>query len=291
MASVSKAVEPFLHKYPSWVYFSAAGGRMLARKGWETGIKKNIPQHYKDFYMTWRKGPQEHIHSKVGSAKFKKDEWGEIHPVQNPRIYVVYPDAFHEGLWGGEGVIKGMLARPEQRHRTFLHPVPKYWWPELLEGAVYSEILDAHIEMVMTQRGVRLVDEAQGFDNYILRTPVNEIYAWKLLKLKREMLLRLCFKDNFAGRSDGKDVYEKYAEFIVPEEQADWTGLTLQEAIKKQLIIERTKKEADIIPMKSKFREELLDLLREGHLDDIEQSMVTDEKSTGLMSGVKKMFK
>ena len=44
-----------------------------------------------------------------------------------------------------------------------------------------------------------LVDEAYGFDNYIMKTEVNEIYAWKLLKLKREMLLKLVDKDNFAG--------------------------------------------------------------------------------------------
>ena len=43
------------------------------------------------------------------------------------------------------------------------------------------------------------MDEANGFDNYILKTAVNEIYAWKLLKLKREMLLKLCDKNNFAG--------------------------------------------------------------------------------------------
>ena len=29
------------------------------------------------------------------------------------RVYVVYPDEFHNGLWGGEGVIKGMLKRQE----------------------------------------------------------------------------------------------------------------------------------------------------------------------------------
>ena len=44
-----------------------------------------------------------------------------------------------------------------------------------------------------------LVDEAQGFDNYLLSTPVNEVYAWKLLRLKREILLTLADKDNFAG--------------------------------------------------------------------------------------------
>jgi len=289
--SVSKTIEPFLQKYPSWVYFSAAGGRMLAKQSWNTGIKKNIPKHYKDFYQTWRIGPQEHIHSRVSAAKFKKDEWGEIQPVQNPRIQVVYPKQFHEGLWGGEGVVKGLQARPPKKHRSFLHPVPKFWWPRLLEGAVYSEVLNMHIEMLVTERGVRLVDEANGFDNYILKTPVNEIYAWNLLKLKREILLRLCFKDNFAGRDGGADIYEKYAEFAVSLEQADWTGLTLQEAIKKQLAIERNKKESEKVPLKMRYREELIHLLNEGHLEDVEYGIGPQKEEKSFMGGVKKFFK
>jgi hypothetical protein len=32
-------------------------------------------------------------------------------------VYVVYPDEFHNGLWGGEGVVKGMLKRQAQRKR------------------------------------------------------------------------------------------------------------------------------------------------------------------------------
>jgi hypothetical protein len=33
------------------------------------------------------------------------------------RVYVVYPDEFHNGLWGGEGVVKGMLKRQAKRKR------------------------------------------------------------------------------------------------------------------------------------------------------------------------------
>ena len=78
------------------------------------------------------------------------------------------------------------------------------------------------------------VDESKGLDNYLLQTPVNEIYAWRLLKLKRELLLELTDKENFTTRQQRRrsggqeDIYEKYAEFVVPHEQADWTGLTLR---------------------------------------------------------------
>ena len=45
--SFSKGIEPFIQKYPSWFYFTGAGGRMLKENSWNTGIKKNIPRHYK----------------------------------------------------------------------------------------------------------------------------------------------------------------------------------------------------------------------------------------------------
>ena len=48
--SYSKAIEPFIQKYPSWVYFTGVGGRMLKENNWNTGIKKNIPKHYKVHY-------------------------------------------------------------------------------------------------------------------------------------------------------------------------------------------------------------------------------------------------
>merc|ERR1719153_2052089 len=80
-----------------------------------------MPQHFKTYYKLWQTGPQEHIHSRPKLVNFEKDEWGEIHPVQNPRVYVIYPEAFHEGLWGGEGVIKGMLSENQAIIETSLH--------------------------------------------------------------------------------------------------------------------------------------------------------------------------
>jgi len=290
--SISKTIEPLIHKYPVWLKYSAIGSRVMGETGWNTGIKKNIPRHYKNFYLTWKIGPQEHIHSKPNPANFERDEFGEIAPVQNPRIYVVYPQEFHEGLWGGEGVVKGLKARPETRHRSFTPPTARFWWPRLFKGVVRSEILGTHIEMVMTHRGLSLVDKSYGLDNYILKTPVNEIYAWKLLKLKREMLLKLTDKDNFAGGNT--DIYDKYQEFCVSHEEADWTGLTLQEAIKKQISIESNKSEAEKIPLKSIYREELVHLLKSGHLDDLDPELALQEQGKsqgGVFSSIKNAFK
>lgn len=258
--------------FPSIVYKSHAGKRLIQKEFWNSGDLKNIPQHYKNFYKTWMIGPQAHIHSHPNPAKFEKDEWGEIFPVQNPRIFVLYPHEFHEGLWGGEGVIKGMKANEETRHRSFKIPHGKYWWPELFEGVVYSEVLDRYVEMVMTMRGARLVDEAHGFDNYLLNTPVNEVYAWRLLKFKREILLALTNPDNFSSKihKHGPEMFDKYQKYAVTESEADWHGLTLNEARAKQKAIEEKLKEESIVPDKIKYRKELVSKLKDGHLDDVD---------------------
>lgn len=272
------------------VYYQPAGKRLLKGEYWNTGILKNMPKHYKNFYKTWSKGPQTHIHSHPNPANFEKDEWGEIFPVQNCRIHVLYPEEFHSGLWGGEGVIKGIQANKETRHRSFKIPHGKYWWPTLFEGVVYSEILDRYIEMVMTMRGARVVDDAKGFDNYLLSTPVNEVYAWRLLKLKREILLALTDEENFASKyhKHGPGIFDKYQPFAVSESQADWHGLTMNEAKTKQRYIEEKIEEESIVPDKIKYREELFALLKGGDLDDVDFELLDDagDKKSGGVLGV-----
>jgi len=242
-------------------------GRKLYRKHdpWLYGYMKNMPKHYQEFHKLWEKGPQLHIHSKPNSHRFEKDEFGEIYPVQNPRVYVIYPDKFHEGLWGGEGVIKGLKLREDGNHRNMTPPPAKYWWPTLFQGVVYSEILARHLELVMTKRGARLVDEAKGFDSYLLSTPVNEVYATGLLRIKRELLLRLLDKDDFVKRSPGSSsVYDKFCGYAVSPEEADWHGLTISEAMRKQAALERRQAEEARVPSKHSYRRELLSLLKEG---------------------------
>ena len=284
-------------RYPNEVLRSSGGKRVIAQDFWNHGHLKNIPQHYRDYHETWRQGPTEHIHSIPNKATFEKDEWGEIYPVQNPRIYVVYPDQFHKGLWGGEGVIKGMLKRPDGNHRNFTPPGAKYWWPRLFEGVVHSEILDAYIDVVCTKRGVKLVDESGGFDYYLLKTPVNEIYATGMLRLKRELLLALANKDNFSTKLGGKpDVYEKYQRFAVSYEEADWHGLTFPEALRKQARLETIAAAESVMPDKHKFRAELVEMLRSGKADDLEMvELEADSPDSSWienrLSGIKRILK
>ena len=87
---------------------------------------------------------------------------------------------------------------------------------------MYSEILNTHLEVTMTKRAQRLIDQSYGLDNYLLevkksfrfkylhtihgkvgqiiysqllclclQTPVNEVYSLLALKIKRQILLAL----------------------------------------------------------------------------------------------------
>merc|ERR1712173_304349 len=107
-------------------------------------------------------------------------------------------------------------------------------------------------------RGVRLVDEAAGFDSYLLSTPVNEVYATGLLRLKRELLLALAQPGLLPD-----SVQRKYEKFRESFEEADWHGLTMQEARLKQSRINAKIEEAKKIPDKVVFRKQLVEELRE----------------------------
>jgi len=277
-------LQAMAQRHPVPVLASAAGGRLQAAEAWSTGLRGEMPRHYRDYHHQWRKGPQAHIHSRPPTARFEKDEWGEIHPVQTPRIYVVYPEAFHKGLWGGEGVVKGLLKRKDGNHRNFVPPAAKYWWPTLFEGVVHSELLGRHIEMVVTKRGVRLVDEASGFDHYLLSTPVNEVYATGLLRIKRELLLAL------AGDSLPDSLQRRYGRHRVPLEEADWHGLTLGEASLKQTRLLAQREEAAREPAKAKLRRELLQELREGRFQGPEEEVEEVGRDKGVIGGIKGIF-
>lgn len=47
--------------------------------------------------------------------------------------------------------------------------MPKIWKPQLFERQFYSEILDAKLTITVTMRTLDLIDQAYGFDFYILK--------------------------------------------------------------------------------------------------------------------------
>lgn len=85
-------------------------------------------------------------------------------PVQNVPIPVIYPAEHNEGLWGGEGVVKGFQKRDPNKRR-----VPHFWVPVLKRSVVYSEVLDKYMAVVITNRTMNLIHENYGLDHYLLK--------------------------------------------------------------------------------------------------------------------------
>ena len=56
----------------------------------------------------------------------------------------------------------------------------KFWRPALSKKIFYSEILDCHMEIIVTIRTLNMIDEAYGFDFYILKVSVLE---WQTVSL------------------------------------------------------------------------------------------------------------
>lgn len=272
-----------------------AAKRLLKRNEWLTGEKGRLPRHYVNFYKTWEKGPQTFIHDRQVKAKFEKDEFGNVRRVQMPRIPVLYPEEFHKGLWGGEGVIKGGVEPPPPKHKPQYKPArEKYWIPNLHLGVLYSEILDKHLEVTVTERAERLIDEAYGLDNYLLKTEVNEIYSWFGLRLKRELLLTLANAEeelypNDSGKRD--EVLDKYKDFILPFEEADFHGLSLQEALYKQLTLDRIEEEKSIRPLKENFRAQAFEDLKSGEYGGFLEEDAEENSSKGLLGSFTSRFK
>ena len=270
-----------------------AARRLMLKNEWLTGDKGRLPRHYVAFYKEWAKGPQAYIHEQeVKKGRFEKDEFGNVQRIQNPRIPILYPEEFHKGLWGGEGVVKGGEQYPFKKHvHRFMPAKEMYWTPSLHLGVVYSEILDKHIEVVMTERAQRLIDEAFGLDAYLLKTPVNEIYSHFGLKLKRELLLTLANAEEelYPYESEKKaEIFDKYQDFVVPHEVADWHGLSLSEALHKIHTLDRIQEENSVMPLKGAYRAAVIEQLQNG---DFDEEINLEEENVSFLSSAKNSFK
>uniref|UniRef100_A0A8D2QMR6 Mitochondrial ribosomal protein L28 n=1 Tax=Zosterops lateralis melanops TaxID=1220523 RepID=A0A8D2QMR6_ZOSLA len=136
--------------------------------------------------------------------------------------------------------------------------LPKTWKPQLFERQFYSEILDATLTVTVTMRTLDLIDAAFGFDFYILKTPKADLCSKLGMDLKRTMLLRLDLHLGHLQRL-GYLLLLLSQEFVIPEEEAEWVGLSLEEAIEKQRLLEKK----DPVPLFKVYAEELVSQLKE----------------------------
>ncbi|KFD52570.1 hypothetical protein M514_06604 [Trichuris suis] len=154
---------------------------------------------------------------------------------ENYPVLVLYPPEADKGLWGGEGVVKGyrlMDVRPRKKRFLPRDWLPSYWFPKLMDRVLYSEILDKYMKVTVTQRTMGLIDKHYGLDFYLLETPEPDLHSKLGCKLKRILLLALA-RRHFGDPTKSEEILEKYAKFIMPEEEAEWIGLDLNEACRK----------------------------------------------------------
>jgi len=116
-----------------------AAKRLGIERLWQTGIRGRLPRHYVKFFQEWQKGPEIPIHYRAKPGRFEKNEWGQVVRIQNPQIPVLYPEEFHQGLWGGEGVVKGFQEPPPTKHQpNYKPPQETYYWPKLYLVTIFG---------------------------------------------------------------------------------------------------------------------------------------------------------
>ena len=69
------------------------------------------------FQISEDEGIGKPVHWEKDEAVWRFLDHDRIVPVQNRPIPVIYPKEADEGLWGGEGMIKGLIQRREHKSK------------------------------------------------------------------------------------------------------------------------------------------------------------------------------
>ncbi|XP_051966261.1 39S ribosomal protein L28, mitochondrial isoform X1 [Xyrauchen texanus] len=223
----------------------------------QKGIYTRLPQHYLRSLQDTT--PPIPVHWKALGVKYRVNpETSQRERVQDVPIPIYYPPESQDGLWGGEGWISGFRYANNDKLSTRLR---KTWKPQLFSRELYSELLDQKFNVTVTARTLDLIDAAYGFDFYILKTPKQDLNSKFGMDLKRAMLLRLARKDTGLYPDDPsrrEKIYNRYKQqFEIPEEEAEWVGLSLEEAVEKQRLLEKKDPEPLHKSLVEKFVKEL----------------------------------
>ncbi|XP_072838537.1 large ribosomal subunit protein bL28m [Pogona vitticeps] len=245
-----------LHKVPPLLWDSLKLQR---------GIYARLPAHYLRALREEAAAPPAAVHWRRQALRRVRDPvTGHWRRLQDVPVEPYLPPESQEGLWGGEGLIVGFrYANNDKLSRR----LKKVWKPQLFTRELYSEILDKKLSITVTMRTLAQIDAAYGFDFYILKTPKSELCSKLGMDLKRIMLLRLARRDPALHPDDPvkrEAIYDKYKEFVIPEEEAEWVGLSLEEAVEKQRLLEKK----DPIPLFKVYVEELVQQLQEQKLSE-----------------------
>ncbi|XP_076645268.1 mitochondrial ribosomal protein L28 [Halictus rubicundus] len=249
---------------------------------WSKGVGAALPEEYKKFWREWKLQEPTAVHYIKQEGKYYKDEkTGVVQEVQNIPIPLLCPKELHSGIWGGEAIIQGFLRKGRRTRR-----VPKFWFPALKKSVVYSEVLDTHMRLVVTNRTIQLIHEHYGFDHYLLKTPACDLKSELALKIKRQILLALIDKTLYPNDSEKKEeIFNKYKEYLTAytREEIEWYGLTFKDAVQK--FLKQQEKLKITQPLKVQYRAELIEKLKEGKANETD----ADDSSVELSSWMSKL--
>ncbi|XP_078102267.1 large ribosomal subunit protein bL28m isoform X2 [Sander vitreus] len=233
------------------------------------GIYARLPKHY--LKSLEQKDPSP-VHWRPLGVQYRANPTTrQKERVQDVPIPIYYPPSSQDGLWGGEGWISGFRYANNDKMSTRLK---KTWKPQLFKRELYSEILDHKFTITVTARTLDLIDAAFGFDSYILSTSKEDLNSKLGMDLKRAMLLRLARRNTELYPSDPvkrEKVYNKYKQFEIPEEEAEWLGLSLEEAVEKQRQLEHKEPE----PL---FKACVEELVKELHVQKLSEPHLIENK-------------
>ncbi|XP_032366448.1 large ribosomal subunit protein bL28m isoform X2 [Etheostoma spectabile] len=233
------------------------------------GIYARLPKHYLKSLEQKEPSP---VHWRTQGVQYRANpKTKQKERVQDVPIPIYYPPHSQDGLWGGEGWISGFRYANNDKMSTRLK---KTWKPQLFKRELYSEILDHKFTITVTARTLDLIDAAFGFDFYILNTSKEDLNSKLGMDLKRAMLLRLARRETELYPSDPvkrEKVYNKYKQFEIPEEEAEWLGLSLEEAVEKQRQLEHKEPE----PL---FKACVEELVKELHVQKLSEPHLIENK-------------
>lgn len=217
----------------------------------------NLPKTYLDFLEKSRE-PKERVVDappETDYLDYKQDyQTGYVYRVPDQPIHVLYPKGEYNGLnsdlglWGGLGYVEGFEKPKRLKPR-----INRTWDPTIEKHTFYSDILDVHINVTVTDRTIELIDKHKGFDFYILATPVQDLVSELGRRLQHKMLVKLA--------QETRDyIKEKYKDYIRPIDEVVWHGLKENEALTKFKLMRV--EESIEPPLKIKFARDLIAQLK-----------------------------
>lgn len=220
---------------------------------------RDLPKPYID-YMEDFLAPAERVHDDPPKTKYldynQDHETGFVYRVPDQPVIVTYPENSKMGLWGGLGAVEGTFKPKRNRPR-----MPRIWHPKIEKHTFYSEILDVHINIEVTERTLELIDKNQGFDFYLLNTRIKDLHSDLGRLLKHKMLVTL-------AKETRELIREKYKDHIRPLEEVEWHGLMPFEAITKAKLMRM--EETIEPPLKVTFARELIERLKAENANVVE---------------------